>query len=205
MPRLVLFTSRHFSLLCSETKAWLSCGGESVGWRQEKREEPDVGHRLTEARDIRGFANSQETLPLFQRAPCLGSRLGEAPCPPTSHQKNAGISNQDGPGRANKRLFSKVWADCWKVPKNSAVTRVQETELPAPGPTGTWGAAVAGCGRVTWRGPPLENGVGGGAQSAPGDPTGRGPLPREDPYLAKPGFRARAPPGLQQACGWGAQ
>lgn len=70
----------------------------------------------------------------------------------------------------------------------------KKQSCPPLGPLGRGVWLLLGCGRVTWRGPPLENV--GGAQSAPGDPTGRGPLPHEDPYLAKPGCGARVPPGL---------
>lgn len=81
--------------------------------RREKNRTWDTASQERET--FRGFTNSQETLPLLERGP-YSSCLGEAPCPSASHQKTTGISNQNAPGRVNKRLFSKVWADCWKVP-----------------------------------------------------------------------------------------
>lgn len=81
----------------------------------------------------------------------------------------------------------------------------KKQSCPPLGPLGRGVRLLLGVGESHGEDHLWRTGWGGGAQSAPGDPTGRGPLPREDPYLAKPGFRARAPPGLQQACGWGAQ
>lgn len=189
---------------------WRQKPGSRVGERvlggDERREKNRTWDTASQKREtFRGFANSQETLPLFQRAP-YDPCLGEAPCPPTSHQKTAGISNQDGPGRADKRLFSKVWAGCRKVPKNSAVTRVQETRAARP-----WAHWDVGCGCCwdvgeshgedhLWR-------MWGVHSQLPETPQGGGLFPVRIPIWPSLAAGQGCPLGSTPAClpGWGAQ